>query len=1339
MRCAVCNADNPNDAKFCCQCAARLAPAAPAPALTRAGAPPATPDTPPAAPGLRILATPEQRRVITVLFSDLKGLTRAAAGLDPEETAGLLRFACEKTAAIVESHGGLVDKYTGDTIMALFGIPQSHEDDAVRATRAALEMADTLGRLEASAVPGSGERSAPHHAPDAVARAAPVAPPATPSVRIGINTGEVFWTRLPDGSYTVMGDAVNLAQRLESIAQDGEILVAPRTFRLAEDFFVFRELSPTTVKGRSETVRPYRVIARRDTAKHFKTVAGLHTPMIGRDDELDRLEAAYSAMCDPASPAGPALAVVTGDAGMGKSRLVYEFMKRLDGHKKPPLVLRGRCVAYGESPYHPLREIMRRECRLDTAEDPQNEFFRQAEKVLARIESIAPLDRENYAHILGIALMGIDFPAARVKSLDAKAARELLHVAFKRWIEGMTLRAVPGPAAHSPVVIIIEDLHWADPSTQDLVGSLADTPPPGEWMLVAVGRTESKDCLRLGPQPASRGRLQWIEIPLKPLSRPELERLLSAAMAGPVDDTLLGFIIDHSGGNPYYAEEFVRFLIEKDMLARDERGRRRLKPGVDRVAVPDTLEGILGAGIDFLPQDTKELLSAASVVGRVFWRGAVERLLQRDVGAELRSLEHAELIVGHDTSDIPREEQYSFRHTLLREVFYGRLPKRLRPAFHAGVAEWIESRKPERRGAALLALAAHHHENAGSFDRAIYCWESAYREAKVRFAGSEIERYATRAIAAIEGRLAACAADAARTAELTAMKRAALEERGNTRTTFGKSDLARADFEAAFELADSPRTGARLLGRIAQTVHTSGDAQAADTLFQRAISLVPRGSGFAPERANLLLDYAWFLDDTRPRASDALRLTEEVMEIAREFDLPSLRADCLRTRGVMLQRVGSFDQAMDMLTDALSFYEKTGDRPGMGTTLGNIGVVCRQRGELDRAVEFHKKHLTIAEELGLKRGVATATGNLGLTYHDKGMFDEALECLKKDLAICEELGDKRGIGSVFCNMGLVYHDKGDFEKALQCHEVHLSVSEEFGDKRSAGIACGNISNTYALRGDFDSALEYQMRFLAASEEAGFKRGIANACGNIGEICLIRGELERALEFHRRQLTISEELGDKVGIALALEGIGNAHLERAETGIALEHYERSLSAAESAGFARATAVALGDIGRVHAKGGATALAEDFHRRALAMSEKIGFGDLAAGAQLALAEIELVKGCTESAAALVAEALARFKKMGMKMDEAVALAVSAVIETKAGRHGAASEYLARAEEVAGHIKGAARLERIAMARVRLLAAEGKRREAVEAARALVAELERIQPERILARREAEKLLE
>ena len=634
VACRACGTESPDGFRFCPACGTAL------------------PDAVAAARAPHVV---EERRVVTALFCDLVEFTATSEQADPEDVHRFLAAYEAMARAEIERHGGTVEKFIGDAVVGVFGIPTAHEDDAMRAIRAGLAI--TAGSADLRGPDGSPIR-----------------------LRVGINTGEVLAQLNVDpasGERFFIGDAVNTAARIQSVAPEMSVAVGESTYDATRRMVAYEPLPAVSVKGKTRPLVLYRAMGVRE-AREPAEGDDDSTPYVGRDDELRRLVALFEAT---GQGTGAALVTVIGEAGMGKSRLVAEFGRHVRAHDPKTAWLRGRCLPYGDGiTFWALGEIVKGRAGILESDPP--EMVRQ--KLAASIGQ-----GEDAAWVLErmLPLVGLE---------GTPAERDELFAAWLRFLESM---AIDGPA-----VLLFEDLHWADPALVSFL-EYACAEAHRALFLVATARP---DLLERHPDFGTTGNAERLQ--LAALQPEDSMELAAAILGGTPAADLAAAIRDRSEGVPLYVDEYARLLRDRDLITA-RNGSVTVRPGAE-LPVPGSIHALLAARLDTLAPDQRAVLADAAVVGKTFWSGAVAVLGQRQAetprGA-LAVLERRGFVRHIQPSSMADEDEYTFSHVLVRDVAYGQLPRAERAARHSGVAMWLEQKLGSRVEDAADVLADHWH------------------------------------------------------------------------------------------------------------------------------------------------------------------------------------------------------------------------------------------------------------------------------------------------------------------------------------------------------------------------------------------------------------------------------------------------------------------------------------------------------------------------------------------------------------------------------------------------------------------------------------------------------
>lgn len=628
----------------------------------------------------------ERRKLATMLFCDVTGSTAMGERFDAEAVRALMLRYFDEMRKAIERHGGAVEKFIGDAVVGIFGVPVAHEDDALRAVRAAAEMQERASRLNEEFERGFGLSIA---------------------LRIGVNTGEVVTGEVSVDRPMASGDPVNVAARLEQAARPGEILVGERTYLLTRRAVAFAPAEPLALKGKSEQVSAYRL--RSLAVAEQAHVRRLGVELVDREAELGALEAAFASCLVERRCR---LVEIVGEPGVGKSRLVAEFVRSAGSGST---VLRGRCVSYGEGiTYWPLAEAVKQAAGVDAADTPD-----EARARIAELAAAAGPDGETVAGLLAVAA-GLS---------ETRASPEEIAWATRRLLAAL--------AGERPVIFILDDLQWAEPTFLALVDALVGIEAP--VLLLALARPELPK--RLPPD----GRDEAVVISLEPLPADASAALVERTLGGGLARDLRDHVIEAAGGNPLFLEELLAMLIDSGVL-RPSDGDWVTAVDQSTIPLPPTLEALLESRLDLLDEVEREVLERGSVEGKIFRRETIEALSPpselEGVAAALSALADKGLV--HPTV-LAGERAFLFRHLLIRDVVYRGIAKRLRAELHERFAGWLEEKAGERT-AELAEVIGYHFEQACFYRRELGSFDDE-GEAIAQRAAARIEEAGLRALA----------------------------------------------------------------------------------------------------------------------------------------------------------------------------------------------------------------------------------------------------------------------------------------------------------------------------------------------------------------------------------------------------------------------------------------------------------------------------------------------------------------------------------------------------------------------------------------------------------------
>ena len=970
-----------------------------------------------------------ERKFVTMIFADLSGSTALGEVLDPEEIRDLLNGCFDRLVPAVKGFGGTIDKFIGDNVMALFGAPVAHENDPERALRAALGMMEALGEFNADNGVDLG-------------------------IHIGVNTGLVIAGGVGsegDRQYSVLGDAVNVAARLEGASERGEILVGPDTRRLAGPLFEYVDLEPISVKGRDEPVAVSRLVGVRAGRESGRGIEGLSSPMVGRGVEADRFVGLLNAV---AEGRGGVVAVVA-EAGVGKSRFVAEAR---GGSPAEVVWVEGRALAYTtDTPYAMVNDLVRD--LLGVAADASLDDVSGA--LAARLARVLPADAAvvEWPFLARLLDLPLGDDAARVIAQYAQTPDVLQQRTGDAFVRLVTASAT------SPLVLVWEDLHWADEASLYLLEELTAASGGAPVLLVLLFRPDDSSVWELHRSLVDDEKSGYEVIELDPLSREDSEVLIESLLhienlPAAVRDLILG----KAEGNPLFLEELVRALIDAGMVV-IEKGRAVATDAITELHamdVPDTVQGVIGARIDRLPADNKAMLQAASVIGRIFQRRILEHLTTRDdtdfgLDNALGDLQRLDFIDAQETGDSARVTDYMFKHVFTQEAAYNGILLARRKTLHKTTAEAIEAFFPERTDE-LSATLARHYEAADMAEKATVFLLQAAKRAAAAYANDEAVAFIARGLALTDS------ADKQGRSEFLLI-------REGVYFAIGQRDLQLEDLKSL------------------QAIHDflADEGLALEVTIRRAEYAV-QGSAFeaAAEIATSAAKMAFELDDQsgiarahRARGMAYTRLDRQVeaendlqhaLNIAQKLGMAQLELEALQRLGVMTVH-GKKDLAEqeDLHRRALIIAERLGDRKMQAILYSNLATDALMRYDLDTAIHLATKSLQLGKESGFKRMEAVSNAVIAEALLYLGRNKDSLEASQHALEVATELDMELWVALQKCTIAESLSAIGQHDEAIKSAEEAVHQFRDLGMKPYLMESLACLTRAKMAAGDMNGA------------------------------------------------------------------------------------------------------------------------------------------------------------------------------------------------------------------------------------------------------------------------------
>jgi class 3 adenylate cyclase/tetratricopeptide (TPR) repeat protein len=1051
VTCPSCRRENAIDARFCQFCGRPLQPAE---------------------------APREARKVVTVLFSDVTGSTGLGERLDPETTRQVMGRYFAEVKAAVEAHGGTVEKFIGDAVMAVFGIPLLHEDDALRAVRAAMDMKDRLARLNAELERDRGVAILTH---------------------TGINTGEVVAGDPATGQTLVTGDAVNVAARLEQSAGAGEILIGEATHRVLRDAVTAEPVPALSVKGKESPVAAYRLVDVLPGAEAIRRT--LDSPMVGRDRQLALLRQTFdTAVADRACH----LFTVLGSPGVGKSRLVHEFVA---GVREEARVLRGRCLPYGDGiTYWPVAEMVREAAGLGDDDAPD----------AARDKIAAPVrggEGEAVAERL----------AQAIGQAEATAPAEEIGWAFRKLLEAL--------ARQRPVVAVFDDVQWAEPTLLDLIDHLADWSREAPILAVAIARQELLD-VRSG---WAGGKDNATTLRLEPLPGEAcevlVENLLGMALLPGVAKSR---IAEAAEGNPLFVEQVLSMLIDDGLLARSN-GHWVPTGDLTAIPIPPTIHALLGARIDRLGGDERQVIERASVVGKVFYQGAVSELapepLRPAVGAHLMTLVRKDLI-RPDEAGLAAEPTFRFRHILIRDAAYAGMPKETRAALHKGFAGWLE-RTASGRLTEYEEILGYHLEEAYRYLVELGAVDERARELAERGAGH----------LAAAGRRAMNRSDLAAAESLLGravdLLTADSPDRWEVQFDLLQVLIDVGEFRRADATVEELLVHARAAGdagrelRVQLLNATRSDRTApwqdVQELADGAIATLTRSGD---DRA--LFHAHWLsgaIEWTNGRAASAEPEILECLRLARLAGLhQSMGTISGWLAGMLVWGPTPAGEGLRRCEEMLGEFE--GNRYAEGSFLIAQGVLHAMLGDAEEARTWATHGRAILEDLApTVFSLMRVASQVGLTEELLGNLEGAEAVMRPAMEMLTAMDEKGFLSTLAPQLGRLLAQLGRLDEAEELAGVGREAAPA-DDWSSQVLWRLCLARALAGRGDLADAERVAREAVTLTEGADYLAQMGEAWADLGFVLKLVGKREEAASAFRRAIALWDVKENRVGVGRA---------------------------------------------------------------------------------------------------------------------------------------------------------------------------------------------------------------
>ncbi|HUF39626.1 MAG TPA: tetratricopeptide repeat protein [Anaerolineales bacterium] len=1103
--------------------------------------------------GERVADTPpeQHRKLATILFLDIAEHTSLISGLDPEENYAIIEEALVRMNRQVVEAGGHATRFTGDGFKAIFGHPVAHDNDPEMAVRAALGILDVT---EAYA----RELKATHGIEIF-------------QVRIGIDTGLVLIGGILEEENTVKGEAVNLASRLEAAAPLQSVLISGNTHRLVRGIFDFEALPPLALKGIDHPVTAFRVTGIREQAFRDPTrgLEGVETPLVGRGEPLTELQTGLdNAVSEPRAR----MMTVVANAGVGKSRLMYEFEKGLPAST---VLYKGRSMRERQNiPFGVFRNIFSRFLGIRENEAP-SEIMLKFEREIERRFGPGD-DRPVRAHFIG-QLLGFDFSQSPYLEGVLEDAQQLRERAQDYLVEYFRI-----VSERETCVIFLEDIHWADDSSLDIALRLVELLNDRRCFILCNARPnllERRDSWGIMSPAATL-------LNLPPLSRRDSRHLVGEILskAAVIPLIVQEFIVSGAEGNPFYIEELIKMLLENGVISDAGGGWQIEQTRLLELEVPPTLTGVIQARLDSLGQMERTLLQQASVIGRTFWDGLLFRInaadqtetTERKIREALAVLQEKEMIYSREAGAFADQTEYAFKHALTREVTYETVLKRMRPVYHGLAAEWLIEHGSETAGEFTSAIAAHL-ELAGQKEQAAVYFRRAGEASMKQYANLEAISYLTRA--------------------LDLLPETAHEERFHV-------------YKARIQI-----------------LSLTGDRKAQKQDLVRLADLARALNDEALSGESALLHAALASDQSD--YPNIIRYARKAIAYGEQTGSPRLTGRGRQLWGRALISMGDYEEAKAQLETALALAREHGHSQIEADSLRFLGSLAQNQGTPEEARGYYQRSLEIARRTGDRRGelrALTHLGNISLLLYS---YEEGETYFDQVLSISKEIGDRWGQGNGIWAFGDIFRRQANYRKASDFYNQAVAISEETGAKTLDMNSNLQLATIAMEKSEFSEAGRHTSVVLELAQRIGNRPMEARALREIGWFFHRQGDYVRAKNYYQQALLLFEEQANPRAICRAITHLGLLNLDLGNLPEAKSNIENALGRIEGMNFPAEKALALTVLGHVLAGLGDGDGALGAYRQAFDLFDSKRETALMTEPLAGMAQLHLAAGRTEQA--------------------------------------------------------------------------------------------------------------
>ncbi|MDA2919696.1 tetratricopeptide repeat protein [Desulfobacterota bacterium AH_259_B03_O07] len=1009
-----------------------------------------------------------ERKLVTVLFADVKGSTSIGEHLDPEELRTIIEKSYEISLNEIHRFEGTVNQFLGDGFMALFGAPIAHEDHAIRGIHSALAIQNSMASYSDEL---KKDRDIDF------------------KMRVGINTGTVVVGNIGDDlkmDYTALGDTVNLASRMEQIAKPGNIMVSESTYKIAKDYFNFKSLGALDIKGKKKPVSVYEVIEPIEEEKTRLEISREHgfTKFIGRAREIEVLRDSFARSKEGQ---GQAITII-GDAGMGKSRLLYEFRKLLEDENI--LYLEGRCISYGKSiSYLPVIDIIKKRFRIDKL-DTETTIRKKIEKGIGDIDPNLEVGIPFLFDILSI-----EIEARILKSLDVREKR-------KRTLETIK-NIILADSALRPLIVVVENLHWIDSASEEFLTFLIDNLPSSRIMLILTSRP--------GYSAKWSEKSYHVQIAPSRLSNKEVEEMIKSILGNQeITQGLIKLVTDKADGIPFYVEEIIKSFTEGGIIERGE-DVYSLKKGIAEVDVPDAIQDIIMARIDRLEENLKGTMQYASVIGREFSYKLLKELME--IGDELQDyltqLKGLELV--YEKSIFP-DLEYRFKHSLTHDVAYNSLLIKKRKELHGRIGEIVEDLYGDKLEENYELLAYHYGRSNRDAKAVAYLTLAGDKSAKI-YSTEDAISYYDEALSKLDN---------------TPDTRTNKEKRVDIFIKQAKVMRLMGRFKEHIKTLEKNLPMVEELGdkdRLAEFYFKMGFYYSVMGNFKNAIKYLTNSIELAEitnnERiiglASLRLGFSYWY---KGEPNKGIQFAKKAINIMEKLGDQYWLARSYQILGGSYWLLGEWDRSINFMQKVLEISKEVSDVNLMSLAYWSLAWAYLSKGELDVGIEYCNKCLDISPTPLFS---VFATGYMGYGYFKKGELEKAIDYLEKAVQQANDFGLRHHQTEFSIYMAEAYSSQNKKDQALKIVNNTLEIIRQSGYKYLEGIYY-RIQGELSSKSEFKKAKKHIEESIRILKKIGAKNELAKSYFSLGELYKEKGEKDKAKKHVTQALHLFEKLG-----------------------------------------------------------------------------------------------------------------------------------------------------------------------------------------------------------------------